>query len=109
MYSVSVYVSTSTKLAVTRTVVLDVPQIVFITTNITVIGGDEVNFTCLADADPMPTVTWYRSNSVVGDNSNNSATLHIPSAQPSDDGEYYCVAVNILGQTSSVRSLTVHG
>jgi hypothetical protein len=84
------------------------PQIIFITDNMTVISSNEVNFTCLADADPISNVTWQRSSSVLGVSSNNSATLHIGSVQPSDDGEYYCVAINSLGQASSVRTLTVH-
>lgn len=87
----------------------DVPEILFASANSTVIVGMEVNYTCRADADPKPTVSWHRSNRVVGNSSVGTAALYFSSVQPTDDGIYSCTAINHLGQSTTVRRLTIYG
>ncbi|XP_062500397.1 protein sidekick-1-like [Corticium candelabrum] len=85
-----------------------VPEILFASANSTVIVGMEVNYTCRADADPKPTVSWHRSNRVVGNSSVGTAALYFSSVQPTDDGIYSCTAINHLGQSTTVRRLTIY-
>ncbi|XP_019215918.1 B-cell receptor CD22 isoform X1 [Oreochromis niloticus] len=67
--------------------------------------GSSVNLTCSSDANPAANYTWYKKNSqtplVV------EPQLSIISIQPTDSGEYYCLAVNKVN-TSTPKYISIH-
>ena len=83
--------------------------------NATVRALTNITFTCLASDANFVTFnySWHRNNGDIpstrsrGQNTN---TLTITRAIPSDEGMYYCIATNDGGSTSSrSASLTVDG
>ena len=81
-----------------------------------------VTFLCNATARPRPEITWWRmgnqlveqpgvieiSTDTIGERMIVS-NLTIIMADPSDAGEYMCMATNIVGQDTAAAELTVHG
>ena len=85
------------------------------------------SFTCLASGRPGPNITWWRVESdgsvtqVMEEANVASITemmsgervlmsnLTIESAQPSDAGDYTCMAENGVSNTSATATLVVHG
>ena len=95
--------------------------------DLTVVQPEDATFTCVATARPRPNITWWRVESngslsqVIEEANVTSITemmsgervlmnnLTIESAQPSDAGEYVCVAENGAGNISATATLVVHG
>ena len=79
------------------------------------IEGDTVAFTCNADGNPVPTISWARNGSPIDTDDNYRITfsedkkqLTMTNVNRTDSGEYRCVANNSLGNDSSnVASLDV--
>ena len=85
---------------------------------------EDATFTCVATARPRPSITWWRVDSLtqVMEEANVASitemmsgervlmnNLTIESAQPSDAGDYTCVAGNEVSSTSATATLVVHG
>ena len=83
---------------------------------------DTTSFTCQADGEPLPTISWY-FNGVPLNESNaakytitdrqmpnsNSEILSIMSLESSDVGTYTCNATNVVASNTSSAVLTVNG
>ena len=98
------------------------PNITGAPDDLTVVQPEDATFTCVATARPRPNITWWRVESdgsltqVMEEANVASITemmsgervlmsnLTIESAQPSDAGDYTCVA-----ETSATAALVVHG
>ena len=90
--------------------------------NLTVVQPQSATFLCNATAQPRPEITWWRmgsqlveqpgvteiSTSISGEREIMS-NLTIIMADPSDAGEYVCMATNVAGQDTAAAELTVHG
>ena len=85
--------------------------------------GGIASFTCQADGEPLPTISWY-FNSAPLDESNtakymiterqtstttNSDILTIMSVESSDAGAYTCNATNVVSSSTRFGVLTVNG
>ena len=85
---------------------------------------EDATFTCVATARPRPSITWWRVESdgsltqvmeeatvteMMSGERVLMSNLTIESAQPSDAGDYTCVAENEVSNTSATATLVVHG
>ena len=84
--------------------------------------GNTASFTCQADGEPLPTISWF-FNSAPVDESNTAKymitdrslphaivdILTIMSVESSDVGTYTCNATNVVSTDSSSGVLTVNG
>ena len=85
--------------------------------------GDTASFTCQANGEPVPTISWYFNGTSV-DEANSikytismmslntttiSSTLTIMNVQSSDVGTYTCNATNVVFTDTSSGVLTVNG
>ncbi|XP_072104326.1 intercellular adhesion molecule 1-like [Mobula birostris] len=61
------------------------------------IEGKSQNLTCRADANPVPEVRWIKDGKTIS----SGETLHIPSVQLGDSGQYMCRVSNDIGSTNS--------
>ncbi|XP_059477617.1 peroxidasin isoform X1 [Neocloeon triangulifer] len=66
-------------------------------------AGDLVQFRCLANGQPAPTVSWYREGQLIPPGGNvallaNGQILRIERVKLSDAGQYTCIARNTAGQ-----------
>ena len=88
-----------------------------------VFEGDTAYFACQTTGEPVPTITWYFSGTLV-DEANTlkytismmslntttiSSTLTIMNVQSSDVGTYTCNATNVVSSDTSSGVLTVNG
>ena len=92
--------------------------------NLTEDEGDRATFTCQADGEPLPTVSWY-FNGVQLNESNTAkydivssqfpniniinTVLNILNVQSSDVGTYTCNTTNVISTDISSGVLTVNG
>ncbi|XP_039469982.1 B-cell receptor CD22-like [Oreochromis aureus] len=60
--------------------------------------GSLVSLTCSSEANPLPKYSWYRKAQTLV---SKEKQLFFQSIQPSDSGEYYCTAENVLGKRIS--------
>ncbi|XP_034043595.1 B-cell receptor CD22-like [Thalassophryne amazonica] len=67
--------------------------------------GRSVNLTCVSDANPAATYTWYKKNENVLKASGPVWT--ITEIRPEHSGDYYCEAQNIFGSQTSTVSLNI--
>ncbi|XP_034043583.1 B-cell receptor CD22-like [Thalassophryne amazonica] len=67
--------------------------------------GRSVNLTCVSDANPAATYTWYKKNENVLNASGPVWT--ITEIRPEHSGDYYCEARNIFGSQTSTVSLNI--
>lgn len=72
---------------VPRKIVIDQPY-----TNLTLITGDAVIFTCVPDSEPPFNIKWRKEDSILSPQANNSLLLHVHSRN--DSGRYECVATS---------------
>uniref|UniRef100_A0A3P8PMH6 Ig-like domain-containing protein n=2 Tax=Astatotilapia calliptera TaxID=8154 RepID=A0A3P8PMH6_ASTCA len=63
-----------------------------------IIKGSLVSLTCSSEANPLPKYSWYRKAQILV---SKEKQLFFQSIQPSDSGEYYCTAENVLGRRIS--------
>ncbi|XP_072104516.1 intercellular adhesion molecule 1-like [Mobula birostris] len=61
------------------------------------IEGESQTLTCRADANPVMNVSWFKDGKTIG----SGETLHIPSVQLGDSGQYMCRVRNDIGSTNS--------
>ncbi|XP_074539147.1 B-cell receptor CD22-like [Halichoeres trimaculatus] len=66
-----------------------------------VIEGRAVTLTCSSDAYPTARYTWYKVNGNELRQTGWISEKQFRSIQPSDSGEYYCLAENKLGKSQS--------
>ncbi|XP_060240867.1 immunoglobulin superfamily DCC subclass member 3 isoform X2 [Meriones unguiculatus] len=75
-------------------------------------AGTTAMFTCQAQGEPPPHVTWLKNGQVLGPGGhvrlkNNNSTLSISGVGPEDEAIYQCVAENIAGSSQASARLTV--
>ena len=84
--------------------------------------GNSTSFTCQANGEPLPTISWY-FNGLPLDESNatkymiterllpnaNMNVLNILDLESSDVGTYTCYATNVISNDTSSGVLTVNG
>ena len=83
--------------------------------------GDRASFTCQADGEPLPTISWYFNGALL-DESNTAKymiterqittttnILNIMNVESSDVGTYTCNATNVVFSNTSFGVLTVNG
>ena len=85
--------------------------------------GNTTSFTCQADGEPLPTISWYFNGAPL-DESNTTKymiterliptttitdILNIMSVESSDVGTYTCNATNVVSSDTSSGVLTVNG
>ena len=103
------------------------PNITDAPDDLTVVQPEDATFTCVATARPRPNITWWRVESngsltqVMEEANVTSITemmsgervimsnFTIESAQPSDAGDYTCVAENEVDSTNTTAAMVVHG
>nr|XP_037289716.1 basement membrane-specific heparan sulfate proteoglycan core protein-like isoform X7 [Rhipicephalus microplus] len=68
--------------------------------------GEPVEFRCLADGFPKPTVAWSggRNGNLNPEHTIIDGVLRIPAARKSDEAEYFCTASNEMG-TDNIRTV----
>uniref|UniRef100_A0A3P9CCV2 Ig-like domain-containing protein n=1 Tax=Maylandia zebra TaxID=106582 RepID=A0A3P9CCV2_9CICH len=68
--------------------------------------GTSVTLTCSSEANPAATYVWYKINGRTP--LSKERQLFFSSIQPSDSGQYYCIAANTVGsRTSEYVSINV--
>nr|XP_040132245.1 immunoglobulin superfamily DCC subclass member 3 isoform X5 [Ictidomys tridecemlineatus] len=75
-------------------------------------AGTTAMFTCQAQGEPPPHVTWLKNGQVLGPGGhvrlkNNNSTLTISGIGPEDEAIYQCVAENSAGSSQASARLTV--
>ncbi|KAM4829767.1 immunoglobulin superfamily DCC subclass member 3 [Thomomys bottae] len=75
-------------------------------------AGTTAMFTCQAQGEPPPHVTWLKNGQVLGAGGhvrlkNNNSTLTISGIGPEDEAIYQCVAENTAGSSQASARLTV--
>ncbi|XP_023190426.1 B-cell receptor CD22-like [Xiphophorus maculatus] len=67
--------------------------------------GNPVTLTCSSDANPAANYTWYKEkdNKLLESNKN----LIFDSIKSMDSGQYYCTAINKMGQNNSIVNVDV--
>nr|XP_045016544.1 immunoglobulin superfamily DCC subclass member 3 [Jaculus jaculus] len=75
-------------------------------------AGTTAMFTCQAQGEPPPHVTWLKNGQVLGPGGhvrlkNNNSTLTISGVGPEDEAIYQCVAENSAGSSQASARLTV--
>ena len=87
--------------------------------DVTAVEGQDVVFSCLAEGNPSPTVTWTKNEARLNitanlrltvSQTNNNHSLIIRTVHRADAGQYRCVANNNIldGSTSSAATLQVY-
>ena len=79
--------------------------------------GNRVLFTCQANGEPVPTITWYFNGAPVDETNTMKSlntttinnTLTIINVESSDVGTYTCNATNKTSTDTSSGILTVNG
>ena len=91
--------------------------------DVTQTEGGIASFTCQADGDPLPTISWYFNGAPLDESNTakymitkrqsstttNTDILNIMSVQSSDVGTYTCNATNVVSSDTSSGVLTVNG
>lgn len=73
--------------------------------------GKKVVFQCVAEGEPLPTLTWNREDGKMPIGRARIAddkSLIIENVQTSDEGIYVCSATNVVGSISAKASLVVN-
>ena len=87
--------------------------------NVTAVERQDVVFSCFAEGNPSPTVTWTKNEARLNvtansrltfTQTNNNHSLIIKTVHRADSGQYRCVAKNnsLGGATSSAATLQVY-
>ncbi|MED6233613.1 Roundabout 1 [Ataeniobius toweri] len=92
--------------------VLERPTFVKRPSNVVLLADESVEFHCIVQGDPVPTVRWRKDDSdlprgrfeILEDH-----TLIVRQVASSDEGSYTCMAENMVGKSEASATLTVHG
>ena len=76
-------------------------------TNLTVVTGDAIIFTCLPDYDEPFSVRWRKGDNILSTWANNSLFLHI--LNRNDSGRYECIATSQRRQEVLAVEVVVFG
>ena len=85
--------------------------------------GGIASFTCQADGEPLPTISWYFNGAPLNESNTakymiterqistttNTDILNILSVESSDVGTYTCNATNVVSSDTNSGVLTVNG
>ena len=85
--------------------------------------GDIASFTCQADGEPLPTISWYFNGAPLNESNTakymiterqiptttNTDILNIMSVESSDVGTYTCNATNVVSSDTNSGVLIVNG
>ncbi|XP_072423590.1 B-cell receptor CD22-like [Chiloscyllium punctatum] len=63
--------------------------------------GDRVTLTCNSRSNPGARYTWYKDNVNTAVNKGTGNILTIRSITPTESGDYYCKAENVIGEQTS--------
>ncbi|XP_072409561.1 cell adhesion molecule CEACAM5-like [Chiloscyllium punctatum] len=63
--------------------------------------GDRVTLTCNSGSNPGARYTWYKDNVNTSVNKGTGNILTIRSITPTESGDYYCKAENVIGKQTS--------
>ena len=77
--------------------------------NETVNEGSNAFFSCQADGEPIPTISWYFNGTDTTKFIITNKTLDIVNVESSDAGIYTCIATNVVSNDTSSGVLTVNG
>uniref|UniRef100_A0A3B4BJW3 Roundabout, axon guidance receptor, homolog 1 (Drosophila) n=1 Tax=Periophthalmus magnuspinnatus TaxID=409849 RepID=A0A3B4BJW3_9GOBI len=91
--------------------VLERPTFVKRPNNVVVLADESVEFQCVVQGDPVPTVRWRKDDSdlpkgrfeILEDH-----TLIVRQVTSLDEGSYTCVVENMVGKSEASATLTVH-
>ncbi|XP_034462827.1 roundabout homolog 1-like isoform X3 [Hippoglossus hippoglossus] len=91
--------------------VLERPTFVKRPSSVVVLADESVEFPCVAQGDPVPTIRWRKDDSelpkgrfeILEDH-----TLIIRQVTSLDEGSYTCVVENMVGKSETSATLTVH-
>ncbi|XP_032432047.1 roundabout homolog 1-like isoform X2 [Xiphophorus hellerii] len=91
--------------------VLERPTFVKRPSNVVLLADESVEFHCVVQGDPVPTVRWRKDDSdlpkgrfeILEDH-----TLIVRQVASPDEGSYTCMAENMVGKSEASATLTVH-
>uniref|UniRef100_A0A665X8X4 Roundabout guidance receptor 1 n=1 Tax=Echeneis naucrates TaxID=173247 RepID=A0A665X8X4_ECHNA len=91
--------------------VLERPTFVKRPSSVVVLADESVEFHCVVQGDPVPTIRWRKDDSdlpkgrfeILEDH-----TLIVRQVASSDEGSYTCVVENMVGKSEASATLTVH-
>ncbi|XP_028276718.1 roundabout homolog 1-like [Parambassis ranga] len=91
--------------------VLERPTFVKRPSSVVVLADESVEFHCVVQGDPVPTVRWRKDDSdlpkgrfeILEDH-----TLIVRQVTSSDEGSYTCMVENMVGKSEASATLTVH-
>lgn len=91
--------------------VLERPTFVKRPSNVVVLADESVEFQCVVQGDPVPTVRWRKDDSDLPKGRSailEDHTLIVRQVTSSDEGSYTCVVENMVGKSEASATLTVH-
>ena len=82
--------------------------------NETVNEGSNAFFSCQADGEPVPTISWYFNGTLLEQTDTTryiitNNILDIVNVESSDAGTYTCIATNVISNDTSCGVLTING
>lgn len=91
--------------------VLERPTFVKRPSNVVVLADESVEFQCVVQGDPVPTVRWRKDDSDLPKGRfemQEDHTLIVRQVTSLDEGSYTCVVENMVGKSEASATLTVH-
>ncbi|KAM4545430.1 roundabout homolog 1-like isoform 2-T2 [Odontesthes bonariensis] len=91
--------------------VLERPTFVKRPSSVVVLADENVEFHCVVQGDPVPTVRWRKDDSDLPKGRSEileDHTLIVRQVTPSDEGSYTCVVENMVGKSEASATLTIH-